>query len=142
MSQDGITKGATVKTSNRWIRSSTLGSGLLVLLAGCYQGGTLEPVLCTQQFVFGLTVTVVDQSTSAPVANEATMTLRDGTYEEVVTDSWDGSTLSGAGERPGTYTITIEHPAYTTWTRAGVTISADECHVIPVALTAELVPLP
>lgn len=131
-----------MRTSNRWIRSGTIGSGLLVLLAGCYQGGTVEPVLCTKQFVYGLTVTVVDQSTSNPIAAAATMTLRDGSYEEVVTDSWDGSTLSGAGERPGTYTITIEHPAYTTWTRAGVTISADECHVIPVALTAELVPLP
>lgn len=135
-------KGARVRTSNRWIRSGTIGSGLLVLLAGCYQGGTVEPVLCTKQFVYGLTVTVVDQSTSNPIAAAATMTLRDGSYEEVVTDSWDGSTLSGAGERPGTYTITIDHPGYETWTRVGVEISADECHVIPVTLTAELTPLP
>ncbi|MGB1658208.1 MAG: carboxypeptidase-like regulatory domain-containing protein [Longimicrobiales bacterium] len=131
-----------MRTSNRWIRSGTIGSGLLVLLAGCYQGGTVEPVLCTKQFVYGLTVTVVDQSTSNPIAAAATMTLRDGSYEEVVTDSWDGSTLSGAGERPGTYTITIDHPGYETWTRVGVEISADECHVIPVTLTAELTPLP
>ena len=121
-------KGARVRTSNRWIRSGTIGIGLLVLLAGCYQGGTVEPVLCTKQFVYGLTVTVVDQSTSNPIAAAATMTLRDGSYEEVVTDSWDGSTLSGAG--------------YETWTRVGVEISADECHVIPVTLTAELTPLP
>lgn len=135
-------KGARVRTSNRWILSGTIGSGLLVLLAGCYLGGTVEPVLCTQQFVYGLTVTIVDQSTSTPIAGDATMTLRDGTYEEVVTDSWDGSTLSGAGERPGTYSVTIEHPGYATWTRADVAISADECHVIPVTLTAELIPLP
>ena len=119
-----------------------MSSGLLVLLAGCYQSGAVEPILCTAQFVFGLTVTVVDQSTGDPIADEATMTLRAGSYEEIVTDSWDGSTLSGAGERPGTYTITIEHPGYTTWTRTGIEITADDCHVIPVLITAELVPLP
>ena len=131
-----------MRKSERRRSRFTLASGLMIGLAGCYPSGTVDPVICTAQFVYGLTVTIVDQTTARPIAAQATMTIQDGTYEETVTDSWDGATLSGAGERPGTYTITIEHPAYTTWTRAGVTISADECHVIPVALTAELVPLP
>ena len=126
----------------RLIRSGTVGGALLVLLSGCYQSGTVEPIVCTAQFVFGLTVTVVDQSNGDPIADDATMTIRQGSYEEVVTDSWDGSTMSGAGERPGTYTITIEHPGYETWTQTGIEITADDCHVIPVLITAQLVPLP
>ena len=117
-------------------------AGLLALLAGCYEGDTTGPIVCTDQFVYGLTVTVRDQSTGAGRADNATLTLREGTYEEVVTEAWDGTTMVGAGERPGTYTVTVEHPGYATWTRSGVVITADECHVIPVSLTAELVPIP
>ncbi len=131
-----------MRKSERRRSRFTLASGLMIVLAGCYQSGTVDPIICTQQFVYGLTVTIVDQTTAAPIAARATMTIRDGTYEEIVTDSWDGATLSGAGERPGTYTITIERPGYTTWTQTGVVISADECHVIPVLLSVEMVPLP
>ena len=122
--------------------SGSLLCGVLAILVGCYEGDTTEPIFCTDQFVYGLTVTVRDQSSGTPIAEDATLTLREGAYEEVVTDSWDGSSLSGAGERAGTYTVTVEHAGYETWTRAGVVITADECHVIPVSLTAELIATP
>ena len=115
---------------------------VLASLAACYEGDPSGPIFCTDQFVYGLTVTVRDQSTTLPRADDATLTLREGAYEEIVTDSWDGTTLSGAGERPGTYSVTVEHAGYQTWTRTGVVITADECHVIPVSLTAELIPIP
>ncbi|MDE3003080.1 MAG: carboxypeptidase-like regulatory domain-containing protein [Gemmatimonadota bacterium] len=127
---------------NRLWVSGTVMSAMLVMLMGCRTVGIGEPIVCTEQFVYGLNVTVLDQSTGAAIAADATMTLHQGTYEEVVTDSWDGTTLSGAGERPGIYAVTVEHPGYQTWTLAGVVVTADECHVIPVSLTAELVPNP
>jgi len=126
----------------RFIAGGALTIAALTLMVGCYGGGPSEPIVCTDQFVYGLTVAVRDQVTTLPKADDATLTLREGAYEEIVTDSWDGTTLSGAGERAGTYSVTVEHAGYESWTRAGVEITADECHVIPVSLTAELIPVP
>ena len=126
----------------RLLVSGPVMGAMLVMLMGCYTGGIAEPIACTAQFVYGLNVTVLDQSTAAAIAADATMTLREDAHEEVVTDSWDGATLSGAGERPGIYAVTVDHPGYQTWNMAGVVVTADDCHVIPVSLTAELVPNP
>ena len=128
-----------------WRRFVVRGAAVIVVLvssAACYEGDPSGPIACTAQFVFGLTVTVRDQSTTLPKAEDATLTLREGAYVEVVMDSWDGTTLVGAGERPGTYAVTVEHPGYEVWTRAGVEITEDECHVIPVSITADLIPVP
>lgn len=126
----------------RFIAGGALTIAALAFMVGCYGGDPSGPIVCTDQFVYGLTVTVRDQVTTVPKADDATMTLREGAYEEVVTDSWDGTSLSGAGERAGTYSVTVEHVGYESWTRSGVVITADECHVIPVSLTAELIPVP
>ena len=120
----------------------TAAIAVLVSVTACYDGDPSGPIACTAQFVYGLTVTVRDQSTTLPKAEDATLTLREGAYVEVVTDSWDGTTLVGAGERSGTYAVTVEHAGYETWTRAGVEVSEDECHVIPVSITANLIPVP
>jgi hypothetical protein len=46
--------------------------------------------------------------------------------------------LSSAGERAGTYDLTIRSPGYRDWTRTGVEVTKDQCHVRPVTLTARL----
>jgi len=43
-------------------------------------------------------------------------------------------------EREGTDTITVRRAGYATWTRTGVTVTRDECHVRPVTVTARLQP--
>ena len=85
----------------RLLVSGPVMGAMLVMLLGCRTLGIGEPIVCTAQFVYGLNVTVLDQSTAGAIAADATMTLREDAYEEVVTDSWDEATLSGAGERPG-----------------------------------------
>ena len=110
----------------------------LLTLAGCLAENAIEPVMCTKEFVYGLHTTIRDAATNQAIAQEAILTLQDGSYEEVVTDSWDGLTLVGAGERPGTYTVTVERSAYLTWSVSGLEITADECHVIPVSLAIRL----
>ncbi|MDA0327533.1 MAG: hypothetical protein O2958_00775 [Gemmatimonadetes bacterium] len=120
------------------LHSVALGS--VAILAGC---GVIDPIACTANFVYGITVEVIDSASQLPLADGATMTLRDGSYVESVTDTFDGLRLSGAGERPGTYAVTVARPNYHTWSAVSpVVVTADQCHVIPVALRAPLQLIP
>ena len=112
-------------------------SSLLALAfsVGCADQG---PIICTAQFVYGISVDVVDSGSGAPLADSATMTLRDGDYVESTTLSSDGLTMAGAGERAGNYTVIVARPSYHNWVRTEIVVTADECHVIPVKLRAEL----
>lgn len=115
-------------------------AGMVFLTTACYEGS--GPLACTDVFVYGITVAVLDADSGRPVADEATLTLQDGPYVETVTSSWDGRSLSGAGERAGTYDLAIERPGYRSWSRSGIVVNADECHVRGVSLDARLEPLP
>ncbi len=113
--------------------------GCLVLSA-CSQNSP-QPRVCTALFAYGITVTVVDSVTGAPAASGAVLVARDGAYTDSVPTpgSWPNtSSVAGAGERAGTYTVTILKPGYKPWTQTGVTVTKDECHVRGVALTAKL----
>lgn len=103
--------------------------------------------ICTGQFVSGLQVSVQDSVTGAPVASGATLTTADGSYRDTVSvpahrPDLDGHVLLAAGERPGTYDVTVSKTGYLDWQRSNVVVTADECHVIPVEITARLKPAP
>lgn len=125
----------TGEMMNRWLSRLWLSAPLLLI--GC---NTTDPILCTEEFRFGINVEVVQASSGVPIAEDAVLILTDGEYVETITDSFDGRTLSGAGEREGTYTVTVTHDSFATWSRTGVVVTADECHVNPVTLRAELEP--
>lgn len=110
---------------------------LAALLAAC--GDSTGPV-CTTEFVYGLNITVRDGA-GAPAAEGATGTAVDGNHTETLM-VLDDHTLVGAGERPGTYDITIDKVGYMTWSAENVRVTADECHVIGVSLEANLIPIP
>jgi len=107
----------------------------LAFSVGCADQG---PIICTEQFVYGISVEVLDTENGSPLADSATMTLRDGDYVESTTLSPDGLTMVGAGERTGNYTVIVARPSYHNWVRTEIVVTADECHVIPVKLRAEL----
>lgn len=86
---------------------------------------------CTMIFVYGVNVEVTNQA-GAPIAN-ATCTLQDGNYIEVMQTVTAGEYF-GAGEREGTYTLTVEAPGYQSRTVQNIVVGADECHVIPVTV--------
>lgn len=123
------------------IRGSLLTAALLVAGA-CYEGDGAGPIGCTDIFVYGLWVEVRDAVSGQPAATGARLTVREGEYLEVVDTPWNGPSFAAAGERAGTYALTVEHPSYETWTRSGVVVTADECHVTPVDVRAELTPTP
>ena len=108
---------------------------LLTFVVGCT--GSTDPMICTREFRYGISMEIVDAIDQAPRADGSTMTLRDGSYVESTTQS-NGLTMLGAGERPGTYIVTVAHPRYHTWVRTDVVVTSDECHVHTVSLRAKL----
>ena len=119
----------------RRVRASTPAPVILVLaVASC--GGASDPIACTEQFVYGITVHVLDATTGLPVSDGLSGNVQDGSYSEAMMAL--GADLVGAGERAGTYAVTVTATGYTEWTTSDVVVMADECHVIPVGLEARL----
>ena len=122
----------------RYFRASVF---LTVLVAaGC--SGSTSP-LCTAEFRFGLSVYVNDSVTNAPIASGASLVARDGSFADSVTfpssrPDLDALPLVSAGEREGTYQISVLKPGYLSWSRSNLLITRNECHVNPVRLTALL----
>jgi hypothetical protein len=101
------------------------------------------PVYCTENFVWGVHVGVQDSLTGVPSASGAQLVARDGAYADTASyppnrPDLDNLPLIAAGERAGTYTVTVRKAGFVDWEQRDVVVTADECHVRPVALTARL----
>lgn len=121
--------------------------GLSVLAFGACDALDSRPVYCTENFVWGLQVSVQDSATGAPSASGAQLIARDGVYADTSSfppnrPDLDDQPLVGAGEREGTYMVTVRKAGFLDWERTNVVVTADECHVRPVALTARLERVP
>jgi len=98
-----------------------------------------EPINCTEEFVFGLTVQVRDIDTGGIIVNNISVTATDGNYSEELVFNFDR--FIGAGERAGEYTLTVEADGYLTLVSPVITVGADECHVIGQFVELNLVSL-
>ncbi len=108
------------------------GAVLMLSLAPYLQClGLDDDQACTAIFVYGVNVEVTNQA-GTPIAN-ATCTLQDGNYIEVLQTLTAGEYF-GAGEREGTYTLTVQATGYQSVTVEDIVVGADECHVIPVTV--------
>lgn len=119
----------------------------LLTTGGCDLLDNNAGLICTENFVFGLHVAVHDSSTGAPAASGAQLMAQDGAWADTVgfppdRPDLDVQPLVSAGERPGTYTVTVRKGGFHDWQRTSVVVTADECHVHPVELTARLQPAP
>ena len=90
-----------------------------------------EPVFCTEEFVYGLSVTVKDANTGSIIIENITIIARDGDYEEQLMTFEGANNFFGAGERPGNYILEVTAEGYENYTSEVIEISSDECHVIP-----------
>lgn len=109
----------------------------MLMIAGCnldLPGGGSN---CTEVFIFGLTVYLTDQN-GDPVTG-ATVVITEGQDEETLVVVQDGF-YTGAGERQGTYTLTIEATGFEPVTINNIVITGDECHVTPVGRDVTLQP--
>ena len=111
---------------------------VLLLAAQLPFGSCLDDqgVICTANLVYGLSVTLTDADTGAPISG-ATLTLTEGDFSEVMMEL-DAGQYVGAGERAGTYRLTIEADGFAPRTEENIVITANVCHVNPVALPISL----
>ena len=98
-----------------------------------------DGVYCTEEFVYGLSITVT--VSGEYVTEGITVTATDGTYSEELMSFPEGTNFVGAGERPGTYVINITSEIYQEFNSELIQVDADACHVIPEVRTFELQPL-
>ena len=96
-------------------------------------------IFCTDQFVYGLNVIVLDAVTGNPIFQDIEVKAVDGAYQELL-ELVPGLEYAfvGAGERAGTYVVTITKAGYQTYTSAPIVLTRVECHVIPQSLTVNL----
>jgi len=106
--------------------------------AGCVavQGPAAPGVVCTLQFVYGLSVIVQDAETGVRVC-DAQVTAVAGSYRETLMGSGSSGDCSyaGAGERAGVYDLSASRAGYTSTVSNNIRVDADVCHVIPVRVT-------
>jgi hypothetical protein len=109
------------------IRTAAALAALPLALAACPVGPTLT---CTDEARSTLVLEVRDARTGAPAAQGARGTLREGTYSDtLVATSPLHLNAMETWERPGRYDITVEKAGYRTFTRTGVEVGKDACHV-------------
>lgn len=119
------------RSMNRIVVVAALAAAGLGTL-GC---NVLNPVVCTLEFRYGIFGTVADVNGQSIPGLTVTITALNYSETAIV---FDGIQYVGAGERPGTYTITYEAPGFVTRTVTGVVVSGDECHVTSVQQNAVL----
>jgi hypothetical protein len=90
--------------------------------------------VCTTELVPGIRVLLDDDWANVAV------TATEGSFRETVNATPGASEVGLVHERPGTYLVEVTASGYAPWTRSNVRVEEDDCHVITVELTAELVP--
>jgi len=115
---------------------------LAALGAEC-PGAPSQGVICTADYRYGLSVSVVDSVTGVAVPRPLLIVATEGAYSDTAmaarqTGDVPFTAWPLVGERAGTYAVLVRAPGYQDWQRSGVRVDRDLCHVIPVALTARL----
>lgn len=100
-----------------------------------------DDVNCTLEARAGLNVTVKDAQTTNYLGQGTIIVATDGNYAETL-EYIDGliPSFAGAWEREGTYILTVSLSGYTTFVSEVITVTADECHVIPQQVEINLQP--
>lgn len=115
--------------------------GVVLSLAGALSlPGCLETQECTTDFRFGVNVTLRSANGGAPVVG-ATVVIAEGTYTETLSPIGPPGSYAGAGEREGTYTLSVSAPGFVSPAPRTVVVTGDECHVTGESVTIELTPM-
>jgi hypothetical protein len=100
---------------------------------------------CTEEARPALVVSLTDSITGAVTGfTDVVIVARDGEYTDAVElPAYPGAPFNGpvslAYERRGTYAVSVSAAGYAMWTKTGVVVTGDQCHVASVGVTARLV---
>ena len=101
------------------------GLALSLFLQGC---SIVTGSDCAIAGHYGVIATVVDGRTQSALATQAKITLRDGTYTEVISAPNLGPGIyGGAFDRKGVYSLTVEAAGYQTFVQSGVAVQSRAC---------------
>lgn len=114
---------------------------ILVALLSCNSDDP-NPQNCTEEYVYGLSVTVRDAVNNSIITESLTITASDGAYEEELMRIENSDSFFGAGEREGTYIIEITSNNYQTFISDPIVVgrTEDDCHVVTEVLEFQLIP--
>lgn len=120
------------------VATRLLGACALLMCAGC---SLISAPVCDGEFVSAVNVRVVDSASGAMAASGAQLLVRDGAFADSMSlpanrTDLDALSLHAAGERAGTYAVTVRKDGYRDWTQANVQAERDACHVTKISLTA------
>lgn len=114
---------------------------------GLIADSTTVGLVCTTEVRAGLVLTVSDSVTGSAsgltglaIAAQSGY-VRDSLYYPSVPANMPGAPalLQGlAFERPGTWEVRVNAAGYAPWVQSGIAVTADLCHVIPVAIAVRL----
>jgi hypothetical protein len=101
----------------------------------------INDINCTEEARAGLNITVKDAVSNQFLGEGITVKATYGNYVEML-DLLNGNNpvFSGAWEREGIYVVTVSGAGYITFVSDAITVTADECHVIPKQLQVVLQP--
>jgi hypothetical protein len=108
--------------------------------------GACDPGGCTTSVEPGVVVEIRDGADDTPLAAGAHGAVQDGGFADSL-QPYAGAgdqmlSRAAAYERPGLYTVRVEHVGYADWVAAGVRVRDGHCHVATAELTARLERLP
>ena len=127
-------------------RSAATALGLALAIAASALACDDSPsgLSCTAEVRPGIILEIRDSTSDLPAAYGALVLAQAGAFEDTLRIPGEpmptSSSVVGAFERPGTYTVVIENPKYLPWSRSGVRVTSGPCHVNTVRLTARLTP--
>lgn len=109
-----------------------------ILLFNSCEENNDEIIICTLNYVYGLHINLVEKTTNNSITGTVNVVAKDGDYEEILENANPNDSFFGAGERKGTYVITITSNNYKTYISEPIVVTGDECHVTTVSKTFEL----
>ena len=114
---------------------------VIVSCVACFCGNPDDDgVVCTEEFVYGLNVYVVDAQTNQTLTQGVTVIAVDNDYEETLMLIEGSNSFVGAGEREGVYTLEVSAVGYQTYTSEEIILEHDGCHVVPQIIDIDLIP--
>ncbi|WP_411280801.1 hypothetical protein [Gemmatimonas sp.] len=108
----------------------------LFTLGACSSSST-DPIVCDASARAGITVTIKDAETMAPLAANARGVVRDGAYVDSLTLTGPDS-RAAAYERAGTYSVEVRLTGYQNFNTSGVRVTVGTCHVNAQVVSAVL----